>query len=262
MSIGLTLLSNNELGALLNSLDAGRLRCPFPAQQLARLCNATVLESVAEEFKQFSLLGFSEDQVKLVIKLLLEQRNTQEHVSNILDLVTTGPDVPGISNRDTSVVVRQLFSHATRSVMVVGFAVYQGKQVFAKLAEAMDNDPGLDVKLLLNIHRDSSIDNPDIAVARFLHNFKEKQWPTNRRLPKLYYDPRSLSEEAEGRSVLHAKCVVVDDERAFVSSANFTEAAQKRNIEVGVRIDSAVIAKQLSHHFNLLIEHDVLVKIL
>ena len=34
--------------------------------------------------------------------------------------------------------------------------------------------------------------------------------------------------------MLHAKAVVVDDRAAFVTSANLTEAALDRNIEVGV----------------------------
>jgi phosphatidylserine/phosphatidylglycerophosphate/cardiolipin synthase-like enzyme len=32
---------------------------------------------------------------------------------------------------------------------------------------------------------------------------------------------------------LHAKAVVVDDEAVFITSANFTEAALDRNIELG-----------------------------
>lgn len=33
---------------------------------------------------------------------------------------------------------------------------------------------------------------------------------------------------------MHAKCVVTDETAAFLTSANFTEAAQERNIEVGL----------------------------
>ena len=51
------------------------------------------------------------------------------------------------------------------------------------------------------------------------------------------------------RASLHAKCVVVDKELAFVSSANFTEAAQTKNIEVGVTLRSAAFAKRLAEHF-------------
>jgi phosphatidylserine/phosphatidylglycerophosphate/cardiolipin synthase-like enzyme len=45
---------------------------------------------------------------------------------------------------------------------------------------------------------------------------------------------------------------VVDELQAFISSANFTEAAQLRNIEVGVLIRSPVLARQLIQHFETL----------
>lgn len=53
---------------------------------------------------------------------------------------------------------------------------------------------------------------------------------------------------------LHAKCVVVDEQRLFVSSANFTEAAQERNIEIGLVLDSAVLAIKVSGFFENLVE--------
>jgi phosphatidylserine/phosphatidylglycerophosphate/cardiolipin synthase-like enzyme len=36
------------------------------------------------------------------------------------------------------------------------------------------------------------------------------------------------------RSNFHPKCLLVDGEEALVTSANFTMAAQKKNVEVGV----------------------------
>lgn len=41
--------------------------------------------------------------------------------------------------------------------------------------------------------------------------------------PLLYYHPRSLDMNAAERATWHANVVVIDDERAFVTSANFTE---------------------------------------
>ena len=55
------------------------------------------------------------------------------------------------------------------------------------------------------------------------------------------------------RAVLHAKCVVIDGRIAFVSSANFTEAAQERNIEVGVLVRSELIAERIINFFTALI---------
>jgi phosphatidylserine/phosphatidylglycerophosphate/cardiolipin synthase-like enzyme len=68
----------------------------------------------------------------------------------------------------------------------------------------------------------------------------------------MFYDPRSLEMEYERRASLHAKCIVVDNEQAFVTSANFTTAAQQKNIEVGVLIRSKSFAAMLSTHFQTL----------
>ena len=56
----------------------------------------------------------------------------------------------------------------------------------------------------------------------------------------------------------HAKCVVVDRKELFVSSANFTEAAHERNLEIGLMIQSAVLAEQLHGYFDTLIEANLL----
>jgi phosphatidylserine/phosphatidylglycerophosphate/cardiolipin synthase-like enzyme len=45
---------------------------------------------------------------------------------------------------------------------------------------------------------------------------------------------------------MHAKCGVVDRARAFVSSANFTQRGQERNIEVGVLIADPSFASYLA----------------
>lgn len=79
-------------------------------------------------------------------------------------------------------------------------------------------------------------------------------------MPEVYYDPRSVADEEKVRSSLHAKCVVVDETKVFVSSANFTEAGQQRNIEVGLNIQSDWLAKRIIRHFMLLSEHGLVVR--
>jgi phosphatidylserine/phosphatidylglycerophosphate/cardiolipin synthase-like enzyme len=53
---------------------------------------------------------------------------------------------------------------------------------------------------------------------------------------------------------LHAKCVVVDGARAFVSSANLTQRGQERNIQVGVRIDDTRFSGGLAGQWLGLVE--------
>jgi phosphatidylserine/phosphatidylglycerophosphate/cardiolipin synthase-like enzyme len=71
--------------------------------------------------------------------------------------------------------------------------------------------------------------------------------------PEIYYDPRALGRSDGRRATLHAKCIVVDRTQVFVPSANFTEAAQEGNIELGVIIRSRLLASRLADHFEGLI---------
>ena len=85
---------------------------------------------------------------------------------------------------------------------------------------------------MLNVARESLDAAPDDGVVRrFAAQFFAREWPGTRR-PEVFYDPRGLQPGGSGpRAVQHAKCVVIDDAEALVTSANFTEAAQERNIE-------------------------------
>ena len=56
------------------------------------------------------------------------------------------------------------------------------------------------------------------------------------------------------RSNFHPKCLLVDAEEALVTSANFTIAAQKKNVEVGVKIRTPILVARLRTYFLSLVE--------
>ena len=60
---------------------------------------------------------------------------------------------------------------------------------------------------------------------------------------------------------MHAKCVIMDGRKALVTSANFTEAAQERNIELGLLIGSHTVARRIEEHFMSLIRNRYLEKL-
>ena len=172
--------------------------------------------------------------------------------------MTSGPEAPGVAIRDTAVVVRELFASARQSVLAVGYAVHGGRHVFRALAERMEQYPDLEVRLCLDVQRPWQDVTPSVVLLqRFATRFKIQEWP-GVRLPAVYYDPRSLALDAAERASLHAKCIVIDRQVAFISSANFTEAAQVRNIEVGALLRVPALAEQISRHFQTLIEAGVL----
>jgi len=146
-----------------------------------------------------------------------------------------------------------LFASAESSVLVSGFAVHQGKEIFEPLARRMAEVPSLKVRLFLNIARPpGSRDSEPEIVRDFIAQFRKKDWP-NDAPPEIYYDPRSLAEHYRERAVLHAKCIVVDDRRAFVTSANLTTAAQEKNIEAGLLVGDGGLARGLRTQFETLV---------
>jgi len=173
------------------------------------------------------------------------------------DLVWSGPEVPGLHARDTRRVYEELLGSAERSVWASTYAFFDGPKAFEVLARRMDTTPDLRVTLLLNIQRKrGDTTAADQLVRKFADRFWQTDWPGSSR-PTVYYDPRAL--ELDGPAgVLHAKAVVADDEAVFVTSANLTEAALDRNIEVGLLVRDHALAASLSSHFRGLIDRGLL----
>jgi phosphatidylserine/phosphatidylglycerophosphate/cardiolipin synthase-like enzyme len=70
-----------------------------------------------------------------------------------------------------------------------------------------------------------------------------------------------LAIDEKKRTSLHAKCIVVDSEKSLVTSANFTEAAQQRNIEVGALVTDQWFSRTLVAQFDALIRDGALVRL-
>lgn len=173
------------------------------------------------------------------------------------DLVWSGPEVLGLHARDTRRVYEELMGGVERSLWASSYAYFDGPRAFEVLARRMDARPEIDVTLLLNIQRkwgDTSA--ADELVRRFADRFWGTDWPGTAR-PRVFYDPRSLDLEGPG-GVLHAKAVVSDEEALFITSANLTEAALDRNIEIGLLVRDRALAASLICHFRALIDRGLL----
>jgi hypothetical protein len=204
--------------------------------------------------------GMTPAQAARLVEAVAESKAAAVDPSLLIDLVLSGPDVPGVPTGDTAATISALIESAKNKIMLIGYAVHNGEKLFARLAERMAGEPGLRVIFCLDISRawqDSSL--PSEIVRRFEHEFKTKHWP-GKALPELYYDPRSLEMGHENRSCLHAKCVIIDRAEALVTSANFTEAAQERNIEVGIKVRHKPLVERLASYFEALIETGQLVR--
>ncbi len=257
MDSTLTKLSDRSLHRLLEALNSGLLTSPFSSLTLSQLVPQEQSLSLLDELRGLQQSGLTAPLLAALIRILLQQREQHRSETGRLELVMTGPEPPGAMIRDTGVVVRQMFLNATQSICICGFAVYQGKDIFQSLANRMLSVPDLTVRMYLNIERPYGDSAPtDTLIAKFQQRFRETQWPKDVRLPDVYFDPRALEHEEAGKSAcLHAKFVIADSHHVFISSANFTEAAQQRNIEAGILSENASLAGDLRLHFQSLIDH-------
>lgn len=180
--------------------------------------------------------------------LAAERRASSDRHARSAQLVWSGHSDGRQPLRDTRAVLEEVCARAERHVMLATFVVYDGRQSLAALARRMREVRSLRVDFYVDV-KTARHQAPDETrdVDAWVRRFREEHWPDDVRLPAIWYDPTTL-DRAAGTS-LHAKCVVVDERWSFVTSANFTEAAQERNIEVGVVLDHPALARALGAQF-------------
>ena len=253
-------LAPSELRALATSVRSGRVSTPYSALSLQRIVGEHAAEPVARELELLSASGMSSEALSLCLELTADALSSRPPLEDLVDLVTTGPAAGGIANRSTAVVVSELFRGAERSVLIAGYAVYQGQKVFQALGERMVQRPELDVRMFLDVPRkQGDTSSADVLIARFVQQFKSSQWPSGMPFPSVYCCEQLMAPNGKPGS-LHAKCIVVDGKHLFVSSANFTEAAQQRNIEVGLLVQSNAVGERVCRFFETLLDHHYFVR--
>lgn len=261
MSTPFRRVSLGALRVLADSIEGGRLAAPFTTTAVHRLLSTPGTETISAELQCLADTGMAAAHLAYLLRAIADERAAGQQAANKVELVWTGPETVGSASRETSVVVRELFAKAREEVLIAGFAVTHGKHVFRKLAERMEHLPGLRVRMFLNVARVSGSDEPASQILRtFAESFLRDHWPGARR-PEAFYDPRAFQLGNAPTFSLHAKCVVLDDQETFVTSANFTAAGQERNIEVGALIRDAGFATALRAQFDSLVEAGILLRI-
>jgi phosphatidylserine/phosphatidylglycerophosphate/cardiolipin synthase-like enzyme len=244
--------SAHTLRALATALRSGHLSVPLLSFALGRQA-PNLSEAAAHALRTLSEDGIAPRHLALVLEQAAEALDAKRESARDVEFVWTGLEGDHAHARDTAVVVAQLFAQADRSVLVSSYAVYQGADVFAPLAARMAERPDLRVRLFLHVARGPGDTRDESELLRAFAAGFAKQWPWAHR-PEVWYDPRTCALDAARRAAWHAKCVVVDDRQALVTSANFTEWAQQRNVEAGVLVRSAAFAVQLRQQFDALVQ--------
>ena len=158
---------------------------------------------------------------------------------------------------DTAVVLRRLFAQAEGEVLIAGFRVTE-----RALLEPLRRPDArkLDVSIYFHIQTDvdwrgrprSGSPDEETWPRRWWQGFLEDVWPEAMDPPRGLYSPLTLGRQDDGYHSMHAKTVVVDGRWWLVSSANLTDRAMSRNLELGVLHDDVGIAAGVVKHFSAL----------
>jgi phosphatidylserine/phosphatidylglycerophosphate/cardiolipin synthase-like enzyme len=240
----LKLVSTMVLEQLRDAIVSGLIRPPVDRAALVGFGVRHQLETI-----EGALAGHKTPACLTVLEVALAEREDRRPTP---ELVWTGPEAPSGTARDTAVVLRELFEGARESVILAGYSFDHARDVLAPLHHAMKTHH-VDAQFFVDLPQVERSDDEGAHLARHLGGFLAENWPFGDPRPRLYYDRRALKPGPPFCS-LHAKCVVVDGAKAFVSSANFTQRGLVRNIVVGVLIDDAIFATFLAGQWLGLIE--------
>lgn len=241
----LSQVSTSMLERLRQELAEGRLKTPLHRASLVGLGVKHQLDALLN-----ALSGHKTAACLAILDVILAERAQRKPSP---ELVWTGPEASAATARDTAVVLKQLFEQAQTRVVLAGYSFDHARDVLQPLHTAMATR-GVETYFFVNIPQAGKLHSPpELHARQALADFRTRSWPFGPPYPRVFYDKRALLPGPPWSS-LHAKCVAVDGLRAFVSSANFTERGQERNIEVGVLVEERAFAQFLMTQWLSLIE--------
>ena len=180
----------------------------------------------------------------------IHQRLTAEHQ---LELLWSGPcPTPTIPARRIDQALYDLIAQACGEILLVTFAAVKIERLTAALTAAIQR--GVKVLLVLEFKRSSEGQLNYDALAAFPD-------PLTRQAEVYYWPVEKRGRNAAGRpGKLHAKVAVIDD-LVLVSSANLTDDAFSRNLELGVMIRDEDFRRGVTGHIAGLIRSGDLVRL-
>ena len=109
----------------------------------------------------------------------------------------------------------------------------------------LEQKPGLKIKLVLHLEHNTTEDTRGRTERMSdLHAALVRVWPTTLTYPELYCEaPHTLQghwgRQGQKKHAQHSKVVIADERIALIGSANLSEAAYERNLEVGCLVRSS-----------------------
>ena len=160
------------------------------------------------------------------------------------ELVWTGPATPVVPVRGTEQVLCDLIKCAQRRLTIMSFGIFHVPRLVESLEQALSSN--VETRIILGDREsDLAIDHQRHQLGKLVATKAALlRWPLDRRL-----------RDDEGHvGLMHAKAAVADSGNAFLSSANLTEAALERNMQLGVLIRGGSLPAAIDRLIDALVE--------
>lgn len=232
----------SRLAASTNNIDPASIR-----QATADLLNRDAAWILAESFEKHPNASWSEIAAAMIAVDYLVGDNASR-----AEIIWTGPANGRFPVRRIDQVLYDLISNAKHRIVLVTFAAHRVRHLCDHLTQAVQR--GVELTLIVESEEESEGQLTHNAAAAF-QNIPQTH-------TRIYYWPVAKRERnAAGRpGKLHVKCAIVDDV-AIIGSANLTDDAFNRNMELGMLIREELSVLAIAAHFSELIRSGVLVEV-
>lgn len=190
----------------------------------------------------------------LLLDRLADAQEALQIERNAWSFVWSGPDPLHAKTADTFATVNQLIREARSSLLIVTYNIglsSEFRELYASIAERLAHGHLTRVDLFFHpVQIQDQLGADPLASISTWFNREVWPWPAK---PNAYVDSRLISGSAE-RCYQHAKIVIADattpEAKALVTSANFSETAQRHNFEAGWLTTSAMRSVEIQKQFS------------
>ena len=228
-----------RLSTSTDAIDSASIR-----QATGDLLNRDVAWILTESFEKNAKATWSEIAAAMVAVDYLVGDN-----SPVAEIIWTGPANGRFPVRRIDQVLYDLISDAKHRIVLVTFAAHRVRHLCERLTEAVRR--GVHLTLIVESEEESEGQLTRDAMAAFqdvpLHHTQIYYWPLEKR----------ERNQAGRPGKLHVKCAIIDDV-AVIGSANLTDDAFNRNMELGMLVREEAAVYAMAEHFQELIRSKVL----
>ena len=185
--------------------------------------NSLSLNTSSMKFFQDLFPNLSIDELRKILylfKLIMEK--SQENLHKV-EIVSSGIEDKNLHVRETIGVIRQLFFEASHHILITGYAI---SSYFQQLADLLieKGKEGINIEIYIENNQNSNLRNLECYL--------------NEKNIKIY-----KFNNPSNKSSLHAKTIVVDYQKALITSANMSYNGMINNIEIGALIEGKQVKK-------------------